>query len=244
MASMILRKRKFRPSVWMTMGAFLATAGLVKLGLWQLDRADEKRVILFEYETRSEDRPEPGALSDQDAQLARYKPLVINGRFDGARQFLLDNIVHRGRVGYQVLTPFEMEDGGWLIVNRGWWPSGGTREALPPIEIDDTRRTILGQVDFLPRAGLKVDSGAQLTGWPKVVQYPDMQALSDALAEELYGYQLLLAPDQPDGFVREWEPQHMKPERHVGYAVQWFALGLTLSVIYIVLNLKEVDRQS
>ena len=244
MASMILGNRRFQPSVWMTLGAILAVAGLVKLGLWQLERADEKRVVVREFDERSAQMPLHGAPNDDDAQLARYKPVLVNGRFDGDRQFLLDNIVHRGRVGYQILTPFRVDDGGWLIVNRGWTALTGRRDALPPIDVDGTLRTILGQIDFLPRAGIELDSGAGVAGWPKVVQYPDMQALSNALAEELYGYQLLLAADQPDGFVREWEPQHLKPERHVGYAVQWFALGLTLSIIYLVLNLKEVEKQS
>jgi len=241
---MILGNRNFEPNAWMTLGTVLATAGLIKLGFWQLERADEKRIILAEYETRSAERPERGTLTNKEAQLARYKHLVIKGRFDSARQFLLDNIVHRGRAGYQVLTPFKVEDGDWLIVNRGWWPLTGSRESLPPLEVNDARRTIRGLVDFLPRAGLKLDSGTQQAGWPKVVQYPDMQALSDALKEKLYGYQLLLSPDLPDGFVREWEPQYVQPERHVGYAVQWFALGLTLSIIYVVLNLKKVGKRS
>lgn len=223
----------------------LAIALLVKLGLWQLGRAEEKRTIVSEYETRSAEPPQAGPLTDHEAKLARYTPLVMSGRFDGARQFLLDNIVHRGHVGYQILTPFYVEDGGgWLIVNRGWKPLTGSRESLPRVEVDDVRRSISGLVDFLPRPGIRVDSGVQQAGWPKVVQYPEMQALSDALGERLYGYQLLLAPGVPDGFLREWEPRHLKPERHLAYAVQWFALGITLLIIYVALNLKKDGKQS
>jgi surfeit locus 1 family protein len=51
---------------------------------------------------------------------------------------------------------------------------------------------------------------------------------------------VLLDPREPDGYVRNWTPPGFPPMRHIGYAVQWFALALTLAVIYIVTNTRKV----
>ncbi len=44
---------------------------------------------------------------------------------------------------------------------------------------------------------------------------------------------------EPDGYVRTWSPPGFPPMRHIGYAVQWFALALALLVIYLVTNLRQ-----
>ena len=48
---------------------------------------------------------------------------------------------------------------------------------------------------------------------------------------------VLLDPAEPDGYVRSWAPPGFPPMRHIGYAVQWFALALTLLAIYVVTNI-------
>jgi surfeit locus 1 family protein len=50
---------------------------------------------------------------------------------------------------------------------------------------------------------------------------------------------VLLDPGEPDGYVRNWSAPGFPPMRHLGYAVQWFALALTLAVIYVVTNLRR-----
>ena len=91
--------------------------------------------------------------------------------------------------------------------------------------------------DELPRAGISL-AAAPEPGWPRRVSYPTHAALEAALGQPLYPGVLLLDPVAADGFRRDWQPAGMTPERHVGYAVQWFALSLTLLVLYVVVNLK------
>jgi cytochrome oxidase assembly protein ShyY1 len=52
---------------------------------------------------------------------------------------------------------------------------------------------------------------------------------------------VLLDPGEPDGYARNWSAPGFPPMRHIAYAVQWFALALTLAVIYVVTNLRRVD---
>jgi cytochrome oxidase assembly protein ShyY1 len=60
----------------------------------------------------------------------------------------------------------------------------------------------------------------------------------------LRNYQLLLDPQDPDGYARDWRPGGMTPERHFGYAVQWFGLALTVIVVYVVLLVRNRKKSS
>ena len=53
---------------------------------------------------------------------------------------------------------------------------------------------------------------------------------------------VLLDAGEPEGYLRQWQAPGFPPLRHIGYAVQWFGLALTLFVIYIVTNLRHSDR--
>ncbi|MGD2032747.1 MAG: SURF1 family protein, partial [Gammaproteobacteria bacterium] len=50
---------------------------------------------------------------------------------------------------------------------------------------------------------------------------------------------VLLDASAEDGYLRNWAPTEFGPERHYGYALQWFALAATLVIIYVVLNVKR-----
>jgi surfeit locus 1 family protein len=50
---------------------------------------------------------------------------------------------------------------------------------------------------------------------------------------------LLLDASQADGYERVWEAHlGFSPERHVGYAVQWFALALAAVILFVVTSFR------
>jgi surfeit locus 1 family protein len=65
--------------------------------------------------------------------------------------------------------------------------------------------------------------------------FPTVEDISAQTGYPLRDFQLLLNPDEADGFVREWKPALMEPEKHVGYAIQWFGLAATVVVIFSIL---------
>ena len=99
-------------------------------------------------------------------------------------------------------------------------------------------RTVIGRIDDLPRPGIWL-KGPTATGWPRLVQYPDMTELSAALGRDLAPRQVLLDPGVPDGYVRDWAVPGTTPDRHLGYAVQWFAFAALAAAIWIVLSLRK-----
>jgi surfeit locus 1 family protein len=220
---------------------------LVGLGLWQLQRAEEKRQIAAEFEAGAQPVTvqDPGALRAL-GELPRFQVVRLSGRYVPGRQFLLDNMTDGGAAGYRVLTPFEAEGSDvWVIVDRGWVARGfdGT---LPDVTVEDGLRSVEGRTNRLPRPGLELaGSPAVEGGWPRVVQFPRLGDLEAILGRPLAGAVVLLDPAAEDGFLRRWQPIEFGPERHVGYAVQWFALAATLVIIFLYFNFirrRHVDR--
>lgn len=225
---------------------FLALVGtFVGLGFWQLDRAEQKRELFGAFDAGSGGSAATALIEGDALTEHRYERLRLHGRFLSSRQILLDWVTHAGRVGYQVLTPF-LPDGSdrWIVVNRGWIAAAPDRGELPVIDVGEDDRTITGQIDALPRPGLRLDvpdePGSQ--AWPRALLFPTFDELEAELELPLVGYQLLLAADQPDGFIREWQPRSITPERHQGYALQWFSLAAALVAITAIVTVRSVLR--
>lgn len=157
----------------------------------------------------------------------RYSQLRLAGRFDSSRQILLDAMVLDGVPGYHVLTPFRVEDGPEVLVNRGWIPAPKSRAELPDVAVDETPRNLLGRIDELPRPGLRLaqTERAEDDAWPKRMLFPTIADAEAVLGVSLAPFQLLLAPGEPAGFERRWAPRVMAPDKHRGYALQWFAFA-------------------
>lgn len=209
------------------------------LGSWQLGRAEQKRALLVQYEAGQ--RTQLTITSENADKLARYQRVSIAGRYDPERQILLDNMPsHAGRPGFRVLTPMQTP-AGWLMVDRGWLPLGATRAELPNVSVSADDRNITGTMDALPRAGITLESApvpAQ-TPWPRVLSFPTQADIERQLGHPLIPGVLLLDPSHPDGYERIWETHlGFKPERHIGYAVQWFALAAVAVVLFVLMGFR------
>lgn len=209
------------------------------LGRWQLQRMHEKEALFTQFES--------GAiitlpLSKVDPATARYQHVIATGRYDSQHQFLLDNMTHEERAGYRVLTPLIGPDGSAVLVDRGWRPMGASREQLPDVAVPDNLRGLSGTLDDPPRAGIHL-AGETGQGWPRVLSYPTLGELEKAYGHKLFPRIILLDADQPDGFLREWRPATFPPERHLAYAVTWFALAATVFVTFAIVRFRRKKQR-
>lgn len=236
---------EFRPGLWPSLATVLLMTLLLSLGFWQMDRAAQKRSLLDAYGDRPADTPVKLSADFAPDADWRYRRAEVEGDYLTAQQFLLDNRVYQGRVGYQVLTPLRLADGMHaVLVNRGWVPQGSTRADLPPLPVGQSSKVRVEGLIDLPAADVFVlgEGEDRDPGWPKVLQRVRFDLQAQQLGVKLLPMVLLLGVDQPDGFVRDWKPVVFGPERHVGYAVQWFSLGAALLAIYIGVNLKRMPK--
>lgn len=201
------------------------------LGAWQISRGLEKRADenLFRGE-------ESYANWKSGMEVRPHQRLEATGRFDADHQILLDNITNNSRYGAFVITPLIGLDGEpLLLVNRGWIEKGPNMPVnTAQLEVPTGLVTLRGRAGWLPRAGMKMgDAFAPGQGWPKVAVYPSSEEVEAALGRDIQPFVLLLDEGEPNGFYRKWEPKGFGPGKHFGYALQWFAMGLVLSVLLI-----------
>ncbi len=224
--------------------AFLCLLSLLlSLGMWQANRAIEKRTIIQQQETAL---LMPGTrLStafEDNAETSRYQKLEVAGHYDTQQQFLIDNQISEGKAGYFVLTPFILQgENKAILVNRGWLPLNQDRKNLPDVSMTAEPGVITGRANTFPSVGIKLEGAEIPTDTsPSVVQIVDTQVLAKKLGYSLFSFQLELDKTQPNGFKREWHTTTlMPPEQHTAYAMQWFALAFTLTVLFIVYSFKK-----
>jgi surfeit locus 1 family protein len=225
-----------------TLLAFVGIASVGHLGVWQLNRAAEKRGILEQVATGAAN---VRAWTSVDADLPRYQTAKATGRYDSSQQILLDNMPSpHGMPGYRVLTPFQLSGDGWILVDRGWLPIGASRAVLPNVDVAGDERTIVGRLDDLPRPGLRLAADAEgAEGWPRRMNFPEHAEIERVLGRPVARRILRLDPTQSNGYERTLAmPTDFGPNRHIAYAVQWFALAATMLVIYLLLSFKAKER--
>jgi len=130
------------------------------------------------------------------------------------------------------------------MVDRGWVPLGGSREELPDVAVGSQPREVSGILDVLPVPGLRAGPAAApgATGWPRVLLFPTAADVETTLGVAVESRIILLDAAAPDGFERQWRPAlGFGPERHLGYAIQWFAFAVLTAVLFVALNLRRVS---
>ena len=234
---------EFRPGLWPTLVTLILLPFLSGLGLWQLERAGWKQTLVDMHAART--REPAVALSSllPVTVTSEYRNVTVTGHFDLAHQLLLDNRLHQGRAGYQVLTPLRLNDASTMVlVNRGWVPTGASRAVLPELAGPAGPVHLSALVKLPPEEIFRLGAAEERhAGWPQVVQAIDIAALEDRLGVALLPLLLLLDPDDAHGFVRDWKPVYgTSPDKHRAYALQWFTLAAVLLLIYIGVNSKRI----
>lgn len=197
---------------------------LATLGAWQLQRGLQKAEI---ERVRAEPHHSTLARAPQNWRDLAYRRVTLHGEWR-AQIFLRDNRVHNRRRGYEVLHAFRLSGGGVVLVNRGWVESAPSPPALQNVSAAEVRGEIT-----LPEKGFTLgESYRAQTGWPKVIQYFDIDALQKLMPSEqtLQPAVLLLDAAHPSAFTQLPRAAAFRPARHYGYAAQWWGLAVTLLV--------------
>ena len=213
-------------------------AFLVSLGLWQLDRADQKRTIEAAI-VNANTGPIELIANGRELLDKEYYDVRLQGNYLSDKQFIYDNQIVDQVSGYYVLTPFILTDQlGVILVNRGFIPWNGQRERLADIAVDSVSREIKVQVSSpIKRMELKATDVSRQ--FPVLIQAIDFDVLEEVSKLKFVKVVGLLDPSSSDGYVRKWEPYTGSIEKHIGYAIQWFLMALVLAIIGLRIVLKR-----
>ncbi|QXI28638.1 SURF1 family protein [Pseudomonas vanderleydeniana] len=228
--------RRFRFGVAPTLVVLLLLPVLVSLGFWQLHRSEEKRLLLESYAQRRMAEPLSVGQLHGSADPA-FRRVRLRGQFDDQHSYLLDNRIHNGQVGVELIQPFHDQASGlWLLVNRGWlpWPQ---RRTPPVFSTPEQVLNIDAWVYVAPGATFQLHADPADATWPRLVTAIEPDKLWKELGREGFTYELRQEPG-PGSYETGWPvvAPGMGPEKHLGYAVQWFAMALALLGLYLYLG--------
>jgi len=220
---------------------------LLALGFWQLERATQKREMLVEFKRQQTLPPQSVnqlSLAEFDS-LADYQRISAEGVFDNEHLWLIDNKTRAGQVGYELVQPFRITDGPQVLVNRGWLKAGRLRSELPKVAPVEGRVTLFATVR-LPLKNRMLSSELSLPlAWPMVVLQLDASTAEQAIDQGFAEKQLYINAESQGALVTGWKTVNIQPEKHTGYAVQWFAMAfaITLWFCFASTNLATIIRQ-
>ena len=237
---MRIANRNFAPSLFAVAITIAAVVVFVRLAFWQIGRAAEKDAMQAQYAAGQRSVVELSAANA--GTLTQYQRVSARGHYDSAHQILLDSMPSAmGQPGYRVVTPFELEQGGWVLVDRGWHRPGATRSDIPDVTVSESVRTVVGQLSVLPRPGVRLAAAPGGSDkWPRVMNYPEQASVERALDRKVLPGLVLLDADQPEGYERVWQARvDMASDRHLSYAVQWFGFALAAVALFVVIGFRR-----
>jgi surfeit locus 1 family protein len=247
-----LRSLFSRQYWWATLVVLLGMAFMARLGIWQLDRLEQRKARNAEI-VRQLELP-PLSLADEplpeDLDSLKTRRATASGEYDFSRQIALLYQNWMDAPGVHLITPLVIGDGSQaVLVDRGWLPidqadPGNWSRFDEPGLVSVTGLIRLSE--SLPSRGAKVSptpvAGPQ-SGWYRV----DIEALQAQMPYELLPVYVMRSP--PEGTDTSL-PYEVSPELdlsngpHLSYAIQWFAFALTLGIIYVRYISKKEARQA
>jgi cytochrome oxidase assembly protein ShyY1 len=230
-----------RPRVFAIAAAIAGVAAFVLLGSWQLRRAHEKEALFAAYAHAEEQAPVTLAQARGEVDATRWPLVEVDGTFEPARAYVLDDQVRAGRAGIMLFGVFAPSAGGdALLVNRGFLPRGARGETPQPPPPPQGAQHLRALYAPPPGAGLRLGGNAlpRQASWPKTTIYVDLGEIAADLGRRLDPRVLLqVSPDaEHRGFVRNWTPEVFPPERHYGYAFTWFTFAAVVAATFAILH--------
>lgn len=236
--------RSLRPRFRIMAGALLllVVLGLALLGFWQLDRAEQKQQMLDAVAHVLVQRRPVSVEQALERTSGNFAWAAVSGHFAPPLIFL-DNQHYQGRSGVRLYAPLLLPGQSTrLLVDLGWlpWPAG---RVLPNVQLPEGPITLSGLLAPPPSVGLRVGEIAQVGQAPMLLTRLDPEELS-AQGDVRYAARVLrLDPASPFGYARDLDvlPNTLPPERHRGYAVQWFALAAALFFLVLWHHWRKKD---
>ena len=217
----------------LTVMGLLLLVVLLRLGYWQLERAQEKTdinsALLVQQQQAAADL---ASITKRD--LINYRRVQGTGYF-GEQVWLLDNQVLRGRVGYHVIMPFTVANQDTVLVNRGWVQAPPTRDQLPQFETPSSLTQVSGRF-YNPSDNKLAREIGGVDQWPRRIQKLNVEQLQDQLGMPTLPFIVQIDADSPGALSVQWHTLNTGSQKHTGYAVQWFAMAFVLSVALVFAN--------
>ena len=231
---------EFSPRVLPTLAAIIVFPILLSLGFWQLHRGQTKQALESQFALSANSAPLNYQKAVSNLQKYQFHNIKVSGDYLNDKQLLLENRFHQHQLGYEVITPLKLPNNDVVLVNRGWIP-GLTNNVSPTLSPVKGNLTITGRIIIPQQKIFKLGSlSYENQAWPRLIPNISWETIKQAMPNtKLSPFIIQLDPKSKNGFTREWKPVTLSPQKHFGYAVQWFAMAVTVLIIFITVNTRR-----
>ena len=228
---------QFRPYPGVTVAAVIATAILVGLGVWQLQRLQWKLALIAEVNGHMTAPPLPlGEALKKGADAMQYRRVALEGRFDNTKEAYVFTTAAGGEAVYHVLTPFLTDDGHSLLVDRGY---------VPKEKLDPATRTPVAGATRLVGVWRVPDAPGTFTPAPdaahRIWYSRDLKEIAAADHIQLAAPVVIEADATPNpgGWPKGGQTVVSFRNEHLSYAVTWFGLAAGLLGVYLAYHVSK-----
>jgi len=216
-----LRARGWVRTLLPTLGMVAVVVLCVAAGNWQRGRMAQKEALAARLAAAAAAPVVALPAGVDDWPAWRFRQVELAGRYDAARQILIDNKVHAGRAGYHVVTPLLLEDGRAVLVNRGFAAGGATRAELPASRPPAGEVRVAGRINLPSRDYVELAQAP-----PQGVVWQNLDPARFSAATGLLVLPIVVeATAGDDRLVRDWPRPDAGTEKHRIYMVQWYAFA-------------------
>ncbi|MDQ2962285.1 MAG: SURF1 family protein [Pseudomonadota bacterium] len=235
--------RRFRPRWLPTLGMIAVVAITVALGNWQRHRAIQKETLAAQFATAAGEPPVELIPDDTDAARLRFRIVRATGEYEAARQLFVDNKVHAGRAGFEVVAPLKLAASNrYVLVDRGWIAQGARRADLPDVPPPRGLVTVVGRANLPPQQYLELKH--ERPAGP-LWQNLDLGRIAAATGLDFFPVVIEQAEGVPaDGLVRDWPAPDLGANRNRSYMLQWYSFAALAVVLWLALNWRARDADA
>jgi len=219
-------------------------SGLIRLGVWQMGRAQEKIQLQESYNELGQDYATPieevGMSGlENDALTIQNMHVSLTGEYLNDKALFLIYQTYEDTLGYEVVTPFKLASSDKVVfVSRGWVYASTYEELLDKVESVTGERTVLGQL-YVPtpkQAERSNEIDLNESRWPLEIRYLNTLELAPLFEESIFPYEVRLDEGQEGIFVRHWPTVYVDTGRNYSYALQWWSMGIAVLIVAFILS--------
>jgi surfeit locus 1 family protein len=236
-----LATQRFRPSVLPTLGMIVFVALTLGMGNGQRHKAEAKDELGAQFATAASAAPLDLVAGEADPSQLRFRSVRARGEYDAARQLFIDNKVHDGHAGYDVIAPLKLAGSErFVLVDRGWVAQGPRRAELPVVPPPAGMQTVIGRVNLPPKGYLEL---ATEPGSGPLWQNLDLARIGAATGLDLLPF--IVEQTDPvapaDGLVRDWPAPDLGADQNRSYMLQWYSFAALAIILWLALNWRRRD---